>query len=216
MTLYVISGLGADFSVLRRIHFPSNVKVKFLPWIIPQKNERWEDYIQKMAQQIDRSEPFSLLGYSFGGILAQEIAARLPAEKVIILGSPRHHRETSKLVRLGQITRLPTVLPTIFYGEKGSQLYFRLRRLATGKKSTIGVYFQVRDAYYLKWSVEKILKWRAPAIPKVIQILAGRDLLFPASRAHPDYVIPRATHLFPVTHSAEVSVILAEIFSSGD
>lgn len=216
MTLYVISGLGADFSVLSRINFPPALEVKFIPWIIPQKNERWEDYIQKMIRQIDEKKPFSLLGYSFGGIIAQEIAVRTSPQKVVILGSPRHHRETSKLLRLGQLTKIPSVIPTAVFGEKGSRIYFSFRKFFVGKKSGIGQYFQVRDAYYLKWSVGQILKWRAPAGKDIIQILADQDLLFPASSGRPDFIVRNATHLFPVTHAAKVSEILAEIFSTAD
>ena len=89
MKIYVISGLGADFKVLEKLKFPEVLEVVFLDWMIPDSNESFEHYVQKMADRIDDSEPFYLLGYSFGGIMVQEIHKIKPAEKVVILGSIR-------------------------------------------------------------------------------------------------------------------------------
>ena len=74
-------------------------------------------------------------------------------------------------------------------------------------------YFTVRDPYYLKWSIEQISNWKFRENPKVIQILASKDIVFPPKYSHPDYVIENATHLFPATKHRQVSKILAEIFS---
>ena len=54
--------------------------------------------------------------------------------------------------------------------------------------------------------------WKADENPKVIQILADKDIVFPPKYSKPDYVIKNATHLFPATKHREVSKILAEIF----
>ena len=87
MKVYVISGLGADFKVLERLQFHENLEVVFIDWLIPEKDETFSHYVERMAEKIDVSEPFYLLGYSFGGILVQEIDKIKPAEKVVILGS---------------------------------------------------------------------------------------------------------------------------------
>jgi UDP-N-acetylmuramyl pentapeptide phosphotransferase/UDP-N-acetylglucosamine-1-phosphate transferase len=42
---------------------------------------------------IDDSKPFFLLGYSFGGIIVQEINRKKPAAKTIILGSIKSQKE---------------------------------------------------------------------------------------------------------------------------
>ncbi len=73
MKLYIISGLGADFKILENIKFPDTVEPIFIPWLIPENNESFEHYVRRMAEKIDFSEPFALLGYSFGGFIVQEI-----------------------------------------------------------------------------------------------------------------------------------------------
>jgi surfactin synthase thioesterase subunit len=41
--------------------------------LIPNYNESFENYVNRMAEKVDVSEKFCLLGYSFGGIMVQEI-----------------------------------------------------------------------------------------------------------------------------------------------
>ena len=209
--LYVISGLGADFKVLEKLKFPDGFEVVFLNWLIPEKNEELNHYVKKMAERIDGSEPFYLLGYSFGGIIAQEIHKIKPAEKVIILGSIRSHREKSKLIKAGEITGIPKYIPTRLYNDTSTNLYSYIRKIFDPKNPRILQYFKVRDPYYLKWSIEKVASWKCDEIPNVIQILADKDIVFPVSKSKPDYIIKGGTHLFPATKHKEVSLILEKI-----
>ncbi len=114
MKIYVVSGLGADFTVLEKLQFPQHHEVVFLDWLIPLLNEGLVDYAERMAEKIDDWEPFYLLGYSFGGIMVQEIHKIKPARKVVILGSIKSDKEKSRLIRTGQITRIPKILPLGF------------------------------------------------------------------------------------------------------
>ncbi len=210
--LYVISGLGADFKVLEKLKFPQNLEVVFLDWLIPNRNEEFSDYVKRMADRIDDSEPFCLLGYSFGGIMVQEIDKIKPAKKIVILGSIKSDREKSRFIRMGEITRVPKYLPENIFTEKSTLAYTFIRKLFDPKNPKLMEYFNVRDPYYLKWCIEKITNWKFQENPKVIQILADRDIVFPIKNSKPDYIIENATHLFPATKHREVSDILSKIF----
>lgn len=212
MKIYVVSGLGADFKVLEKIQFPKHHEVVFIDWLIPEQNEDFQHYIQRMAEKIDDSEPFYLLGYSFGGILVQEINKLKPARKVVIMGSIRSDREKSALIKTGQITRIPKLLPVRFFNEKTTNIYSMFRKFFDPKNPKILQYFQVRDPYYLKWSIEKISDWKFEESPDVIQILGDKDIVFPIKNCRPDYIIKGGTHLFPATKSKEVSNILKGVF----
>ncbi len=82
------------------------------------------------------------------------------------------------------------------------------------KHPKIQQYFQVRDPYYLKWSIDKISEWKFEALPEVIQILGDKDAIFPIKNSKPDFVIKNGTHLFPATKPREVSEILCKVLSS--
>ncbi len=212
MKIYLISGLGADDKVLENIKFPAPLEPVFLDWLIPQHDESFFDYVKRMADRVDDSENFCLLGYSFGGIIVQEIDRIKKAEKVVILGSIKSDKEKSMLMKFGAYSKIPKWIPTRMYGEKPSLMYAFFRKLIDPNNPRIMQYFRVRDAYYLKWSIEKIAEWKFDENPEVIQILADRDIVFPIKNSHPDYIIHGATHLFPATRAKEVSRILYEIF----
>jgi len=212
MKIYVVSGLGADFKVLERLEFPENCELVFIDWLIPEKNEPFHSYVARMAEKVDDSEPFFLLGYSFGGIMVQEINKLKPAQKVVILGSIKSDKEKSKFIKTGEITKLPRILPVGMFNDKAANVYSVVRKLFDPKNPRILEYFRVRDPYYLKWSVEKVSEWKFEETPEVIQILGDKDIVFPIKYSKPDYIIKGGTHLFPATKYKEVSKILKEVF----
>lgn len=212
MKLYVISGLGADFKVLEHLEFSPEFEVVFLPWLMPERNESFQSYVRRMAGKITDTEPFYLLGYSFGGIVVQEINKLKRARKVVILGSIKSHHEKSRLIKAGEITRIPRFLPERIFTEKTLYAYGFLRKFFDPKNPRVMQYFRVRDPYYLKWSIEKVSGWKSEENPEVIQIMGDRDIVFPIRYSHPDYVIKGGTHLFPATRAGEVSKILREVF----
>ncbi|GEN77537.1 alpha/beta hydrolase [Chryseobacterium hagamense] len=208
MKIYVVSGLGADFKVLEKIQFPKRHEVVFIDWLIPLPNEEFPDYVKRMAEKVDDSEPFYLVGYSFGGLMVQEINKLKPALKVVILGSIKSDKEKSRLIKTGQLTRIPRLLPVTFFNEKTTNMYSVIRKFFDPRNPKVLQYFRVRDPYYLKWSVEKISDWKFDENPEVIQIMGDKDIVFPIRNSRPDYVIEGGSHLFPVTKYKEVSTIL--------
>ena len=212
MKLYVISGLGADFKVLEKLKFPEHLEVVFLDWLLPERGETFHHYVERMAEKMDDSEPFGLLGYSFGGIMVQEIDKIKPAEKIVILGSIKSDREKSRFIKVGEITKIPKYLPENIFTEKSALAYSIIRRFFDPKNPKLMEYFTVRDQYYLKWGIDKVSNWKFEANPKVIQILGSKDIVFPVKYSKPDYIVENGTHLFPATKPKQVSKILAEIF----
>ena len=213
MKLYVISGLGADKTVFENIVFPKKFsEIVFIDWLIPEAEETFEHFVRRMAEPVDVSDKFSLLGYSFGGILVQEIHKLKPAEQIVILGSIKSHKEMSVTFHLAKKSRIFSKLPESYFGEKTLKSYAFFRKLFDPDNPKFWKYFVVKNPHYLKWSINKILDWKSEVNPNVIQILADKDIVFPPKNSKPDYVIKGGTHLFPVTKHKEVTRILDEVF----
>ena len=212
MKLYVISGLGADFKVLEKINFPESLEVVFLDWLIPENKEDFHHYVERMADRVDDSEPFSLLGYSFGGLIVQEIDKIKSAEKVVIMGSIKSDKEKSRFIKFGEMSRITKYLPQSMFNVKSAAIYSVARNIVDPKNPKLMEYFTVRDQYYLKWGIEKVSDWKFEENPKVIQILGSKDIVFPVKYSKPDYIVQNGTHLFPATKPKQVSKILNEIF----
>lgn len=212
MKLYVISGLGADFKVLEKINFPESLEVVFLDWLIPENKEDFHHYVERMADRVDDSEPFALLGYSFGGLIVQEIDKIKSAEKVVIMGSIKSDKEKSRFIKFGEMSRITKYLPQSMFNVKSAAIYSVARNIVDPKNPKLMEYFTVRDQYYLKWGIQKVSDWKFEENPKVIQILGSKDIVFPVKYSKPDYVVQNGTHLFPATKPKQVSKILNEIF----
>lgn len=211
MKLYIISGLGADYKVLEKLKFPNTYEAVFLDWLTPKKEETLEEYSLRMASRINKKEDYCILGYSFGGIIAQEIDKILPAKKVIILGSIKSDKEKSLLIKLGEYTKIPRIIPEYFFNQKMISFYAAFRKIIDPKNPKILEYFRVRNPYYLKWSIMQISQWKQKPSKKIIQILGDKDIVFPIKNCNPDYIIKGGTHLFPATKPKEVSVLLERI-----
>ena len=62
MKIYAISGLGANEQVFEKLRFLSDYELIFIPWLIPLFGESIEDYAARIAQSIDISQDFVLVG----------------------------------------------------------------------------------------------------------------------------------------------------------
>ena len=63
MKLYIISGLGADRSVFENINFPSGMELHFIDWLVPEQNEEFDHYVNRMAENINPDEDFPVISH---------------------------------------------------------------------------------------------------------------------------------------------------------
>ena len=210
----MISGLGADDLVLSKLVFPEGIEPVFIPWLIPNKDESLDNYVDRMSEGIDTSSPFALFGYSFGGVIVQEIHRKKEAAKIVILGSIKNESECSNFIKLGGWLQFPKRMPLSVFNEKSTVVYTVLRKIFDPRNPKLMQYFRMKDPYYLKWSMDKMVNWKShPLNIPVIQVMGTKDIVFPIKKCHPDFTIEGGSHLFPVTKSKEVSKVLSKIFS---
>lgn len=81
--LYCIGGLGTDRTVFSALNI-LGVSLKVLDWLPHHKRESLESYAQRLAASADFPTDYYLLGVSFGGMLATEIAKKQPPKKLFL------------------------------------------------------------------------------------------------------------------------------------
>ncbi len=108
--IYIFSGLGADESVFQKLDF-SGFETTFIKWIIPNENETIENYTSRILNQIKTTKPI-LIGLSFGGIIAVEVAKQIETEKVIIIASAKTKNEIPFYFRFAGQLGLHKLIPT--------------------------------------------------------------------------------------------------------
>ena len=87
MKAYFFSGLGADKKAFGQLQFPENIDPVFIDWIQPIPDEPIESYAKRISGSIDDSQPFILVGLSFGGIMATEVIEFVSPHKTILISS---------------------------------------------------------------------------------------------------------------------------------
>ena len=109
MTLYLIGGLGADERVFKYLNI--NVKTQIINWILQEPNEELKSYAKRLTEQINKNEEFAILGVSFGGIIAIEMAKFIRPKKLILISSVESSNQLPKhLITMGK-TMVLEMLP---------------------------------------------------------------------------------------------------------
>lgn len=216
--LILLPGLGADARMFSALHsgLPQLVTP---PWIEPLRRETVAGYARRFAAVIDPGRPCFIGGTSFGGVVAQEVAAVLPHVRAcFVIGSTRSDKSKPWRIRiLRPVTPFIGVLPWM------SPLLVRLLG-SWLRLPTRGVMTQLADAdaKFLRWGAQAILNWQpSPAVAgvRVCQIHGDRDRVFPIHLTQPDQIVAGAGHLIAITHPQPVVEYLRRMLSeigSGD
>ncbi|GAA4344585.1 alpha/beta hydrolase [Flaviaesturariibacter amylovorans] len=213
MTLYLIPGLGADHRVFGRLRFPEGARIVYLDWIPQEQGEDLRQYALRMAERIDRSAPFALVGLSMGGMVATEIAQVLPAARTILISSATARRQLAAYERaLGRL-HADALFPGILLKQPTPIHFWLLGAYDDTARDLVRAMQGDADPGHFKWSLRAILDWTNEAEPPgLVRIHGSNDHLIPI-RNLPEvhHRIEGAGHLCLVTHAAEVSAALEKV-----
>ncbi|MFT2010176.1 alpha/beta hydrolase [Pontibacter sp. 13R65] len=210
--IYFISGLGADWRMFQFLELPQDLPYEHVEWIAPLSvQESLQQYAQRLKAQITASQPI-LIGLSFGGLMAIELAKLLQPYKLIIISSlatsaalPWYYRLLGnlKLQRYVPLKLLQSFLPLapFFFGAHSP----------AEKKLLREVILDINELY-LRWSLEKLLTWRhEKPLPNLYQIHGTADKVLPLRRRPGMYIVEGGEHLMVMRRASEISKILHQI-----
>ncbi|RXK61814.1 alpha/beta hydrolase [Lacibacter luteus] len=205
--IYCISGLGADEKVFSQLKL-SNCELIFLQWIPPQENETVQSYAKQIAAFITDGHPV-LLGVSFGGIVAVEIAKLIHVEKLFLVSTPVTKDEQPWWMRFAGKLRLhklvkPKPHPLLYPIEN----YF----LGTSSKAERRMANHFRkhiDGRFMHWAINEIVTWNNVTKPaNCIQIHGTNDKLFPVRKVRTAHIVKGGGHFMIYNKAAEISSII--------
>ncbi len=216
MKVYFISGLAADRRVFKNIKLPAGYEAVHLDWIKASKNERLASYASRLADKIDSSEKFVLIGLSMGGMVASEIAKKYKPLGTILLSSVPTHKHFPAHFKLAYYLRLHKLLPGQVF--KSASLLKRLFTSETAAdKQLIAQVIRDSDPVFIKWALGAILEWKNDDIPEPLWHIHGsKDEILPVKKTKPTHIISNGTHLMVMDRGAEVSKLIAEMLKSID
>jgi pimeloyl-ACP methyl ester carboxylesterase len=206
--IYVISGFGADERVFSKLDFGNN-DVHFIQWKIPEKNETIASYAERLREEIVFPNPI-LIGLSFGGMMAIEIAKLIPVEKVILISSIRDRYELPFFMKVAAALRLTKIIPLKPYRILEPLENYNLGVETKEQKQLLREYRKNINQRYTDFALDEIVNWKNEWSPQnVVHIHGTIDHIFPIKYIkNPKYVIEGAGHLLTMNNADKVNAIL--------
>ncbi|NVK27171.1 MAG: alpha/beta hydrolase [Flavobacteriia bacterium] len=211
MRIYAFSGLGAD----KRVFDYLNLEHTLVPidWIAPLKNENLFSYANRISTTIDTSEEFALLGVSFGGLVAIEVAKIHPPSKLILISTIESYRDRRFVYNLPGISSLLKLVPKRFFIPPRR---FIIRLFGAVNKALLSDILRDTDPQFAKWATAQFLGWRnTEYLPISNRIHGTNDRVIPLASSRPGgtYLIEGGEHFMIVDKAPEVSEIINKIMN---
>jgi pimeloyl-ACP methyl ester carboxylesterase len=206
-TIFLLSGLGADKRIFDRLDL-TGYEVHSIEWIKPLPEDSMKSYAQRLSSQIKSPNPI-LIGVSFGGMVAQEIATQVATEKVILISSARDSNAIPFYFRMLRYLPVYRWIPSnwLIKGNVIADWFFGLT--LSDDKKLLRLILSATDPHFLRWALHQIVTWKKEAVQVPIsQIHGDSDHLLPLRQA--DFSVRNGGHLIVHTHAPIVSQWIRE------
>ena len=204
---YVISGMGADHRVFSRIDFPENHT--HLPWIENLKDESLQDFSLRMAKDITHPSP-TIIGLSFGGIVAQEIAAQIFIKELILISTVKNKDEKPWFMGIAGALHVPDMLPDSLLKRANKLMAYAFSLVNPDEQEVLQSCFENTSPEHLKWAMNQIANWEGVQHnTPMYHIHSTEDKVFSSSKSKTDADIQfTGGHLAVFTNATELNEIL--------
>lgn len=213
MKVYFLSGLGADKRVFQFLNL-SFCEPVFIDWIKPFKNESLEAYALRLKEKI--AEPDAVVvGVSFGGMLATEMAKKYAGIKPIIISSNKTYLEFPKYLSVWKNMRFYKLLPHHFVHSVTQKCSWLFTAKGKEKMEVFKTILNSTDIAFNYWAIDAIFNWKNTYVPpNLVHIHGTADRLLPYRYVSCDYTIRDGTHLMVMNNNEEISLLLKQLITS--
>lgn len=208
--IYVLSGLGADHRVFQNIDFGKH-DVKFIQWIVPEKKETIESYASRIAEQIDVPNPI-IIGLSFGGIMAVELAKQIQLKQLILISSAKNRFDIPWFYRFIGKLRFHCLMHVNLMSNANRITYWLFGTESLEEKALLKLILKETNRTYLKWAIHQIVTWKNLEFSDEIFHFHGtNDRLLPKPNSNINETIVGGGHFMILNKSSEIHTILNNI-----
>ncbi|MEL6328949.1 MAG: alpha/beta fold hydrolase [Planctomycetota bacterium] len=219
--LILLPGLGAD----RRLFTPQldRFETASVPdWIERHPGDTLGSFAQRLAGTLDLERPHVLAGFSFGGMVALEIASRVPEARrplsVVLLSGLRSRRAVTRTFKLQQAIGGLVPRPVVRAALRGpvTRAFAKREGLSEEQTATLRAMAAETDLDFLFWAARACARWDHDGVcPAPVRHLHGEsDRIIPCV-PHPELpggepeLIEGAGHLITWTAADRVNGALA-------
>lgn len=218
--IYFIPGLATDKTIYKSLINELDASCEVIEFKELEDNDSLHDYAIKMAEEIDDSHPFVILGTSFGGILAMEIAKIKHPEKIIIISSAKNREELSPIMRLKGASFFVSMVPDKIM----KQIFNKGFHISTFvKKSYKSIYNEETKAMvakstggFDKWIMKQVSSWDSDyEHQNLLHIHGDKDIVFPIKYIRNCFVIKDGGHPMIINRYEEIGKVITDFLQLG-
>ena len=211
--IILLSGMAADERLFESqlAAFP---ELRVQPWIEPIPGESLRAYAARLVPLVNPGRPCIVGGASFGGVVALELAAHLPALACVLIGSIR---SPAGLPRRWRLLR-----PVALLGPDALRVLAALAARFGRRLFPLGVTRRLQrlsrpEAAFVRWAMCALVRWRpseAARQMRTFHIHGAADRVLPIRLARPDVVVPGGSHALSLFSPLAVNEFVAEVLKA--
>jgi len=207
--LYIFSGLGADERVFQKLDL-SAWDVTFIKWIPQHEDEELKHYATRILPQVNTKRPI-LIGLSFGGIMAIEVAKQIETERIILISSVKTRFELPYYYRISGKYGFHRLLPTGLMKKATLVNYWFFGARSAFDRRILKEVLEDTDAGFFKWAIGKVATWQqAKKLPNITHIHGTKDRILPFRFVQADHVIKNGGHMMVLNKAEQLNALLRE------
>ncbi len=214
MKVYFIAGLGANKRAFQFMDLTWCEPV-FIDWQQPLPNETLPQYAQRLRALIPQVAPI-IVGVSFGGMLATEMAKADDKVNAIIISSNKTAAEFPASLRLWKYFPVYKWVPPSVVKITGRYSKYFVGPDGKQQKKLFQLIQSEADPVFTAWAIGAILNWQNSTVPpNVVHIHGTHDRLLPFKLVKAHHIIPNGKHIMIMDKAAEVSALLKQLLVPG-
>ncbi len=205
--VYLFSGLGADQRVFKRLTLPGYQHIH-IQWSVPEQKQSIVQYARVIREQVISESPI-LIGLSFGGIIATEIARLIPQSTTIIISSAKTDIELGWSRSFFFRLRLYKLMPALLFKRPHFIIYYLFGATEKADKKLLREILADTDVGFLKWAFQAMGCWQNYTVKQPIFHIHGTaDHIIPYERVRADYTVTGGGHFMIFNRAEEISAII--------
>jgi len=212
--LILLPGMTPSRRIFQKL-VPQLADCEVIDWIAPGRAKSISDYAHKLVDQVGIDSSSDLVGVSFGGMVAQEVAKYCGSRLCFVVSSISSSAELRPTQRF--LASLPQRGDLAVLSAIGAVAHAWPRTGST--MSTVRARkFRGVHGNWFRWATSAALRWRSSpdGRAELIRIHGNRDSTFPEGDRYADHVISGAGHMLALTHSHELATIIHQRQAEAD
>ena len=209
--IFLIAGLGADTRLYNNIDLHEHEAIP-VDWIEPNESDTLSTYAEKLIYQYHIIPHSIVIGTSLGGMIAIEIAKKVPLNKVILISSIKTINEAPWYFKLFRNVPVYKIIPDKLFTSLGFLIEPVMGKMNANDLWLFKDMLKNSSPKFSKWAMGAVLKWDNEIIPpNVYHIIGDKDLVFSFKRIKNATMVKGGTHIMIFDKASQINKLLKGI-----